>query len=288
MAGPADDKLRLGFGVYGKHLFRVRESHVAEHLVPLIASKAAGTAKLDLVLRCMALPPGGTGNREVGIVLPRCSWELLHDLARSSDGLGAVSPGMDPSQAVSKLKRKWVGQQLARLEDVGLVKREARPGRRPKLVVLRDDGSGEPFDDPDGSPGNTYVTILGAAISTRTLAGWGAQELSAYLAAMVAERHHSGRKTKPGAGQWFRSLGWFADPDRLYGSDKRVRIGFSEPTLERGIKKLEAAGLISRERILTAPGTNRRLSGPRNLYTNNFASLRKKAAAREEEEAEDK
>lgn len=180
-----------------------------------------------------------------------------------------------------------MGQQLARLEEARLVRREARPGKRPLIVVLRDDGSGEPLDDPDGSPGNTYVTILGAVIATRTLAGWTASELAAYLAAMDAERHDLGRDREPGAGKWFRPLTWFADADGLYGPDSRVRIGFSAPTLERGIKKLEAAELISRERILVAPGTNRRLSGPRNLYTNNFASLRKQASAKEAEEGID-
>ena len=54
-----------------------------------------------------------------------------------------------------------------------LVRREPRPGKRPRLVVLRDDGSGQPFDDPDGSPGNTYVRILGSVIASGALASWG-------------------------------------------------------------------------------------------------------------------
>ena len=282
------DKLQLGFRVVGKHLFRVRERHIAEHLVPLIASRAAGTAKLDLVLRCIALLPRDASNREPGTVLPWCSWELLHDLSRGSEGLGAVSPGMDPSQAVLKLKRKWTGQQLGRLEDEGLLRREPRPGKRPKIILLRDDGSREPLDDPDGSPGNTYVTILGAVIATRTLASWGAPELAAYLAATVAERHAAPtHKRQPGAGTWFRSLAWFADSAGFYGPESRVRVGFSEPTLERGIKKLEATNLMSHERIATVPGTNRRLSGPRNLYTNNFASLRAHVETATEDEAAD-
>lgn len=289
MADPAEEPLRLGFGVIGKHLFRVRERHVADHLAPLIAARAGGAAKLDIVLRCIALLPRDAGNRAPGTVVPRCRWELLHDLARRSDKLGAVAPGMDPPQSVLKLKRKWVGQQLARLEDNGLLKREDRPGRRPKLLVLRDDGTGEEFDDPDGSEGNTYITILGAVIATRTLAGWGAPELAAFLAAMVGERHATSRPREVGAGQWFRSLAWFADSKGFYGPESRVQIPFSEPTLERGIKSLVSAGLISRRRITHRPGTNHRLSGPRNLYTNRFATLREKvpdAADDGEEEAE--
>ena len=110
-----DQRLRLDFGVVGKHLFRVRERHIAEHLVPLIAGRAAATAKLDLVLRCIALSPQHAGNRAPGVVLPQCSWELLHDLSKGDKGLGALGPGMDPSPDVLKLKRKWVGQQLKRL-----------------------------------------------------------------------------------------------------------------------------------------------------------------------------
>ena len=279
MADPAAEPLRLGFGAIGKHLFRVRERHLADHLAPLIAGRAAGAAKLDLVLRCAALLPRDAGNREPGTVLPRCTWELLHDLARPADHLGAVPPGMDPPQSVRKLKRKWVGQQLARLEALGLLRREGRPGKRPKLVLLRDDGSGEDFDDPDGSNGNTYVSILGAVIASRTLSKWNAPELAAYLAATVAERHATGRPPETGTGKWFRSLAWFPDSKGFYGPESRVKIEFSEPTLERGIRGLEEEDLISRHRIVVAPGTNRRLSGPRNLYTNNFASLRTDAKA---------
>jgi DNA-binding HxlR family transcriptional regulator len=274
MVDPAAEPLRLGFGVVGKHLFRIRERHIAEHLTPLIAGRASGAAKLDLVLRCAALLPRDAGNREPGTVLSRCSWELLHDLARPADQLGAAPPGMDPPESVRKLKRKWVGEQLSRLEELGLLRREMRPGKRPKLVVLRDDGSGDPFDDPDGTAGNTYVSILGAVIASRALAKWGAPELAAYLAAMVGERHASPRPTNPGTGKWFRSLAWFADVDGFYGPDDRVKIAFSEATLERGLKNLERNSLISRKRISVAPGTNRRLSGPRNLYSNNFATLR--------------
>jgi hypothetical protein len=272
-------QLKLGFRVYGKYLFRVRDRHLAAHLVPLIAARSAGAAKLDLVLRCMALLPVHAGKREPGLVLPQCSWELLHDLSRRSDGLGAVEPGRDPDETVRKQKRKWVGQNLIKLEGLKLVRREKRPGARSKLIVLRDDGTGEPLDDPDGKPGNSYTTILGSVIATRTLANWGASELAAYLAATVAERHESGKRPKKelGFGTWFRPLAWFADADGFYLPGNRVRMGFSVPTLERGVKKLEAAGLLSHERILSIPGSGQPLKGPRNLYTNNFGSLNAEA-----------
>ena len=273
-----DRRLRLDFGVVGKHLFRIRERHVADHLVPLISGRAVAAAKLDIVLRCIALSPQHAGKRVPGLVLPQCSWELLHDLARGDQGLGTVGPGIDASPQALKLKRKWVGHELGRLEEMKLVRRELRPGNRPRLFVLRDDGSGELLDDPDGSPGNTYISIRGSVIASRTLASWGAPELSAYLAAMAAERseNYDGRRIEPGTGRWYRPLAWFADTDDLYGPSDRVRLGFSVPTLERGIAKLEAEKLIARRRILRNPRTNRRLKGPRNLYFNNFDALDKK------------
>lgn len=270
-----NEKLQLDHGVFGKRLFRIRERHVADHLVPLISSRAAATAKLDLVLRCIALSPQHAGNREPGLVLPKCSWELLHDLSKEDQGLGDTGPGMDASPEAVKLKRKWVGQQLKRLEAMKLIRREARPGKRPRLLVLRDDGSGQQFDDPDGSPGNTYISILGSVIGSRALANWGAPELSAYLAAMAAERSEvrQGKSIAPGTGRWYRPLAWFADKDGFYGPSDRVRMGFAVPTLQRGITRLEAAKLMAHKRIYRNPRTNRRLQGPRNLYFNNFDSL---------------
>lgn len=267
--------LRLGGGVVGKFLFRIREQHTADHLIPLMRDRAVGAAKLDLVLRCIALSPRHAGPRLPGLVLPGYSWEKLHDLARSADTLGEAPPDIDASREVIRLKRKWVGQQLARLEDRGLVKRFEQPGRRPKLLVLRDDGTGEPFDDPDGSAGNSYITVLGGVIASGHIAQWGTPELSGFLAAMTGERHAApdGVPRRPGHGKWFRSLAWFADKERRYSSGSRVLLPFSVPTLERGIAKLEDQGLVVRKRILHNPRTGRRLQGPRNLYENRFDTL---------------
>jgi hypothetical protein len=47
----------------GKHVFRVREIHVRDHLVPLLRKNRLGAAKLDLILRGLALNPQHTGKR---------------------------------------------------------------------------------------------------------------------------------------------------------------------------------------------------------------------------------
>ncbi|MTD46283.1 hypothetical protein GKE82_18830 [Conexibacter sp. W3-3-2] len=114
----------------------------------------------------------------------------MHDLLRGDALLGDRPPGADDNEATRKLKRKWVGEQLAVLEARNLVVRRERPGRRPLLTVLRDNGSGEALDDPDGTRGNEYVTILGGVLAKGTIREWGAPEICAYLAAMIAERQH--------------------------------------------------------------------------------------------------
>ena len=212
-------------------------------------------------------------------MLPRISWEQLHDLTRSPKLLGSNPPDIDASPTVIKAKRKWVGEQLVRLEELNLVQRTERPGRRPKLVVLRDDGSGDPFDDPTGSGANTYLTILGTTISSGRMAIWGAPEFSASLAATAAERYDPVTRANndpTGMGQWFRPLGWFADVDRHYGPDARMRLPFSVPTLERGIRSLNKDGLILRHRVTRSPSSGQRLQGPRTLYTTASTSLRSK------------
>jgi len=271
--------LRFGRGIVGKHMFRIREKHIAEHLVPLMTAKAVGAAKLDVVLRGVALSPVHAGAREVGLVLPRYSWEQLHDLARVPDNLGAAPLDVDPPVEIVRLKRKWVGEQLARLESLKLLRRAPRPGRRPYLIVLADDGSGRSLDDPDGTPGNSYVSISGGVIASGALAKWGGPELSFFLAAMIAERHEAysqaarGKPAWPlGGGSWFRPLGWFADRERRRPTE-HVRIPFSVPTLERGLARLENDGLVAHRHIYRSPHTGRRLSGPRNLYTNMFHTL---------------
>jgi hypothetical protein len=265
--------LEYGRGVVGKHRFRVRERHIAHHLIPLIAKRSVGAAKLDLLLRGVALPPDVGERPDPGLVLPRYRYEHLYDLVRAGRRVGAQEPGTEGSTDVLRLKRKWVRGQLLQLERLRLVERIPQPGRRSRLLVRSDDGLGGPFDDPDGSEGNLYITILGSVISSGRLATWGAPELSAYLAAMVAERWAPGPRRAPGTGTWYRPLEWFADSRRRYGPDDRTPMAFSVATLERGIAKLEKEGLLSHTHITVDPHSRERLQGRRNLYVNQFTAL---------------
>ena len=243
----------------------------------------------DIVLRGVALLEEHAGDREVGTVLPSYSWEQLHDLARVSRSLGSQGSDVPSSTKTVRLKRKWVGEQLRRLEDMSLVRRDERPGRRPRLIVLSDRGDGAPYDDPDGTEGNRYVRILGAIIATGVLAGWGTPQLSAFLAAMVAERHADAERDRkersdPGSGRWYRPLKWFADEDGIYGSQQRVRLPFAEKTLERGMLLLEEEALLARMRSSINPATNRRFNGPRIIYKNMFHTLNNQAGVLSREE----
>ena len=262
-----------GPGVTGKFQFRVRELHVAETYVPLLKAKKLGAVKLDLVLRGIALLPQHAGNREHGLVLPDVSYQSLHDICRPPSRFSMRSPEDEiDDRKILKLKRNWVGRQLEILEQAGAIRRESGHRGRPRIIVQRDHGIG-PFDDPDGKKGNSYITISGPVIS-QWLKYWGAPEVSAYLAAMIADRYarikNLGRFERGGA-IWFETLDWFADPHgyRLQG---HVRIGFAPRTLQRGLANLRTDNLVTWEHQTIRPDKpgHRFRSGRRNIYTNHF------------------
>lgn len=275
MAGQIKSKgFRYSHDVPGKFHFRVREKHIADTYLPLLASKKVGAVKLDLVLRGVALLPAHAGRRQAGLVLPRISYEDLHDFCRVSTRYLMASPEdeiHDPK--VLAAKRNWVGKNLAILERVGAVERGEAHRGRPAIVMRQDHGDG-PFDDPDGSPGNSYVTISGPVLA-RWLSVWGAPEVAAYLAAMVADRYSRLKDPKGaihvGGATWFEALEWFEDPQG-YRPAGHVRIPFAVRTLERGLASLKADGLVTwRQSSVRPDQPGRRFrSGRRNIYTNHF------------------
>lgn len=271
---PSTAGIELGPGT-GKFLFRIRQTHVAEHYAPLIARKAYGAVKLDLVLRAIALLPEHAGAREPGFVLWNWRYEHLHDLCKLQPAHRASSSRSD--RATRHLKRKWVMNQMAKLVDLKLVHLEARGGDRPKIIVLRDDGSSDPFDDPGerGGYDDRYVTIRGSVIATGTLARWTASELAAYLAAIYAEYHQErggGRAvTSDGTGRWWRQLAWFNN--RNWHPLGRALLPFSKSLLEDGFNALARDALISREKIQRDPRNHEKFETPRVLYHNRFSTL---------------
>ena len=119
--------------------------------------------------------------------------------------------------------------QLRELERRSLVVRRTDPqGRRPDIIVLRDLGDGEPYDDPTGKDGG-YVTIHGAVISSANFRRWGAPEVAAYLCAMTADRfarnRHPQRKEPRhvGSATWFRQADWFNMENPLVSRPTRPR-----------------------------------------------------------------
>jgi hypothetical protein len=261
----------------GHYLIRVRERHVRDHVAPLLAAKNPGVAKLDLVLRGLAAHP--ESGRPVGQVPPILRWEDLHDLARAGAYL----------EADTVLKRKWISDKVGQLEQLGLLRRDLVPGARPVITVLRDDGSGEPFDDPTGDRDDSYITVVAGVIVYRRLAAWGSTQLAACLAAMVAERYARADthqvhafdldNLRFGGGQWYRPLSWFADRERHRPPD-HIRIPFAERTLRQGFKQLRAEGLIGHQRIREDPRTGNRFKYWRTLYRNGFDDARPQARRR--------
>ena len=273
-----------GPGVTGKYQFRVRELHVAESYVPLLKARKLGAVKLDLVLRGIALLPQHAGNREPGLVLPDISYRSLHDICRPPSRFSPRLPEDEiDDRQILRLKRNWVGKQLAVLEQVGAVRRETGDRGRPRIIVQRDHGTG-PFDEPDGKRGNSYITISGPVIA-QWLKFWGTPEVSAYLAAMVADRYarlkNPGRFPRGGA-DWFETLEWFADPHG-YRPQGHVRIGFAPRTLQRGLANLSTDGLVTWEHRTIRPDKpgHRFRSGRRNIHTNHFDKVDDQATAQQ-------
>jgi hypothetical protein len=146
--------IRCGPGA-GKFLYRIRHVHISDHYAPLIAAKAVGAVKLDLVLRAIALPPEYAGARPPGYVLWDWQYEHLHDLAKLRPSVRSDRRRSD--RETRHLKRKWVGNQLAKLVDLNLVKIRDRAGSRPEIIVLSD-RSKRPLDDPGGSDQRIFTS----------------------------------------------------------------------------------------------------------------------------------
>jgi hypothetical protein len=260
-------------GIPGRNLVRLREVHVRDHFAPLLEQSAHGVVKLDLALRSIAALPG-TGDYP-GAVPSDVSWEQLHDLVRPPDFYDSAIA----------LKRRWTGDKLARLESLGLIRKDKVLGTRPRIIVLSDAGDGQPFDDPGANKDTPYVTFLGSLIAHQRLEGWKSPQLAAYFAAMQAERYaRSDTKlanllqlqgTPLGGGIWYRALSWFSDPEH-HRPEWHVRFPFSERTLRRGIRALIDEGLITSCRIGTDPRSGKRFeNGYRTIYQNGFDDVRR-------------
>lgn len=274
MASQTRRRIRYGPGT-GKFLFRIRQDHIADRYGPLIAGKAVGAVKLDLLLRAIALLPEDAGARKPGYVLHHWSYEHFHDLVRGP--LEHRADRIRTDREIRHLKRKWVDNQLRKLVGLRLLRVEPIPGKRPRLIVLRDDGSGEPFDDPGAAGGRTdrYVTIRGSVITSGTLARWRAAQVAAYLSALYAEFYTERQRDRvlsaDGTGRWWRQLAWFNRSD--WHPLERPLLPFSKSLLENGFSVLDDQRLIRRTKISTDPRTKERFPTARVLYQNRFAIL---------------
>lgn len=272
--------LQYAPGVIGKTLYRVSERYVADHLAPLIASHRPDAAKLDLVLRGIALSPHHAGAREPGLVLRhrgRVDYAALHDLVRDPRRFATTAPEDDDDDAAERAaKREWVREQLQLLESRGLLKRRDRGDGPWEIVMLRDLGDRHPFDDP-GAKANyrSYVTVLGPVLAAPDFRTWGSRELVGYLCAMVADRYArnqhkraDGAELLPGSATWYRQADWFNN-ENGYRPEGHVALPFSTTTIERGLKAMRERHYIVGERKKKTPD-GKRFQHPRMIYENRF------------------
>lgn len=269
-------------GVIGKKQFRVSEAYVAQHVAPLIAARRPDTAKLDLVLRGIALSPQHAGRRPPGTVLrhrERLDYAAIHDLVRDPRRFSTARPEDDDDDpSVRDKKREWVREQLGVLEKRGLLaRRDLGDGRR-QIVMMRDLGDGAPFDDPGAKESyRPYVTVLGNVLVDPSFREWGSPEIVGFLCAMVADRYArnsssaSGKKLEPGSATWYRQATWFNN-EGGYRPDGHVVLPFSTTTIERGLQAMRRRGYIAAERRKRSP-EGKRFLHPRMIYTNQFDSI---------------
>ena len=262
--------IRLGRGV-GKGRNRVRHRLVTEHYAPLIRGKSHGAVKLDILLRCIALAPAHAGRRQPGHVLLRVwTYEDLHDLIRDQD-LSQRGTGTRTEQQITKLKRKWVANQLHKLAERQLVLITERPGHTPQLRTCAMTAAVSRTTTRRGGALQPYFTIHGSLIAAGELRAWGATEVAAYFACLLAELHHdrgADRPIRPGHEKWWRRSAWFGNDG--WDPPRRTILPFSTTLLEEGIASLERRGMITRKLVTKSPRDGRRLPRPRNIYQDRF------------------
>jgi|GEM_PF-1576737 len=272
--------VRFGRVATGKTIFRVSEQYLAEHLAPLIRARRPEAAKIDLVLRAVALSPGHNGERPVGTVLRLrglFDYAEIHDLVRDARRFSMTPPEDDDDDAKEReLKREWVRQQLCLLEERRLLTRiDTGQGPR-RIVMLSDLGNGDAFDDPGNeATRRSYVTLHGAVLASQDFRAWGSPELVGYVCAMVADRFARSAAAKdgktdiePGAATWYRQAAWFNN-ENGYRREGHTPLPFSTTTIERGLEAMRRRGYVDAERKRVGPD-GRRFQHPRLIYTNRF------------------
>ena len=270
-------------GVVGKKLFRVSERYVADHVSPLIAARRIDAAKLDLILRGIALLPQHAGKRQVGTALRRGSrldYPAMHDLVRDPRRFSTLAPEDDDADAEEReKKRNWVREQLQILEDRQLLQRKDMGDGRTQIIMLCDVGTGAPFDDPGAkTTRRSYITIPGDVLAQDEYRSWSAADLAGFLCALAADRYarNAARKAgkevpEAGSATWYRQADWFNNENGFRPAGNIV-FPFSTSTIERGLKSMRVRGHILGRRTKKNPDGGRFLH-PRMVYSNQFHLL---------------
>ena len=286
--------LEYGPGIYGKHLFRVSEQYVADHVARLVKRGRADAAKLDLVLRGIALSPDHAGDRrDPGLVLSKqfqIDYAALHDLVRDPRRFAETAPEDDDADRLERdKKREWVREQLVLLSGTGqtsdmpasphrLLRRDAVGDGRQQITMLRDLGDGGTFDDPGAEENRrSYITIPGSVLADPRFRQWGAPELVGFYCALIAERFaraaskRNGTEVDQESVAWVRQADWFNN-ENGYRPDGHIIPPFSTSTIQKGLKALIDSGFIDAHWSMRSPDTGERFKNRRKVYTNRFAS----------------
>lgn len=265
---PEATELRYGHASRGLHRFRVTQTYLRDHAVPMIRARRHRALLLDLALRGMSRSIGPTlGKRDpqtwAGVTIDRASQPELHALIHG------------PTSTPEDAQREWVRGQIGYLERRGLAERITHKRRGAHTIrVLRDDGSRRLHTDPAGTRADAYVTINGTLFASGAIVDWSGAEVAFYLAAMIGEAmsRRPPDMTHRGDGEWYRSYDWFADTDGSRRPAHHVRVPFTKQTLINGQRRLSAKGFVKTGTISRDPRTGKAFAngGSRNAYLNRF------------------
>ncbi|RWA19967.1 hypothetical protein MELE44368_18825 [Mycolicibacterium elephantis DSM 44368] len=141
----------------------------------------------------------------------------------------------------SKNGARRVSDALKTLAEFRLITVEPRRGECPRVTLLREDGSDQPYSVPRGTNGDFYFQIPAQMWTSGTMQQLSAPGL-AMLIAVLAEQKY------PGGPVWWST-------ERFPG-----RYGVSSATRARGTRELQEAGLLAVERKLIPPAPGKTFS----------------------------
>ena len=256
------------------------ERYVADHLAPLIASHRPDAASsISSFEGSHSRPTTWEHANPVSSFATGAASTMRRSTISSVTRVGSPQPFRRTTMTTRSSGRpneSGYASSFKVLEGRGLLTRRDRGDGPREIVMLRDLGDRQPFDDP-GAKANyrSYVTILGSVLAAPIFRTWGSRELVGFLCATVGDRYACNQQKRAhgvdlvaGSAVWYRQADWFNN-ENGYRPAGHVALPFSTTTIERGLKAMRDRHYIIGHRKKKAPD-GKRFQHPRMIYTNRF------------------